>query len=840
MNIFARKYDKIVLSHPVLWVVFFSLFLVFFGYHALKFKLDASADSLMLEDDEDLIQYNDVINRYQMKDYLFITFDPADELFSGTSLDRLRNLRDYLAELKGVDSLLSIFDVPLITEPAESLAAIDINALKMLGDPDVDVKTAKGAILDSHIYKNLLLSADGKTTAIMIYLESDTSYWDIYNRRTRLLNKKREGPLTPEERELLRKTLDMYEPSYESYIKERHQFIRTVRSVIAPYREHAQIHIVGMPVIADDMMTFIKKDLVVFGIGVCIFIIATLTYIFRRKRWVFLLLLNCLCAVLLMTGILGFFSWKVTVISSNFISLMLILTLSMGIHLAVRFRHLSREMQQAGQVEIISVAVRKMVWPCLYTALTTILAFGSLLFSGIKPVIDFGWMMVIGLTITFLTTFLLFPSVLALLKKVPPLGKKKSRSRVTGTLAIAAEKHGVAVVIVSVCLAIVGIYGVINLKVENSFINYFSKNTELYQGMKLFDDQLAGTNPLEVLLRFGGPETEDSTQKSAETLGESDVDETMTDDDLEWEDDDFEYEDDDDDSGDYWFTPFKIDQIKKVHDHLEEMPEVGKVLSVASIIRFAEKLNGGREFDGLELAVLNKRIPQDMRSGWIDPFVSIDHNEARITLLVRDSLKDLRRKEFIGRIKNDLGEVLGFTEQEAKVSGVLILYNNMLQSLFRSQILTLGLVLSGIGIMLLILFKSVKLALIGIIPNLLAVTLVLGLMGLLNIPLDMMTITIAAITMGIAIDNSIHYIYRFREEYHRNGNYTRTLKVCHQSVGKAILNTSITVIFGFSILVLSNFIPTIYFGIFTALAMLVALLAILALLPILILTWRPF
>lgn len=832
MNIFARKYDKIVLSHPVFWVVFFALFLVFFGYHALKFKLDASADSLMLEDDEDLIQYNDVIDRYQMRDYLFITFDPADELFSRISLDRLRDLRDDLAELKGVDSLLSIFDVPLVTEPAQSLAAIDINALKTLREPGVDIKAAKGAILDSSIYKNLLLSADGKTTAIMIYLESDTSYWDIYNSRTRLLNKKREGALTPEERELLRKTLDMYEPSYESYIKERHQFIRTVRSVIAPYREHAQIHIVGMPVIADDMMTFIKKDLVAFGIGVCIFIIATLTYIFRRKRWVFLLLLNCLCTVLLMMGILGFLSWKVTVISSNFISLILILTLSMGIHLAVRFRHLNREMPQAGQVEIVSAAVRKMVWPCLYTALTTILAFGSLLFSGIKPVIDFGWMMVIGLTITFLTTFLLFPSVLALLKKAPPLGKKKRRSCVTGTLAIAAEKHGVAVIILCVSLAIVGVYGVMNLKVENSFINYFSQDTELYQGMKLFDDQLAGTNPLEVLLRFGGPEAEDSAQQSADAPAESDLDEYM-------DDDDFEFEDDDD-PGDYWFTPFKIDQIKKVHDHLEEMPEVGKVLSLASIIRFAEKLNNGREFDGLELAVLNKRIPQDMRSGWIDPFVSIDHNEARITLLVRDSLEDLRRKEFIHRIENDLGEVLGFTEQEAEVSGVLILYNNMLQSLFRSQILTLGLVLSGIGIMLLILFKSAKLALIGIIPNLLAVTLVLGLMGLLNIPLDMMTITIAAITMGIAIDNSVHYIYRFREEYHRNGNYTRTLKVCHQSVGKAILNTSITVIFGFSILMLSNFIPTIYFGIFTALAMLVALLAILALLPILILIWRPF
>lgn len=831
MSEFARKYDRIVLHHPIVVLIILSLVLLFFAYHARNFKLDASADSLMLEDDKDLIQYNEIIDRYQTKDFLFVTFDPYSELFTRSVLDILRDLRDDLGSLGGVDSIVSIFDGPLLMGSGRPITALNIEALKTLRDPDINIKTAKEEILNSPVYRKLLLSSDGRTTTILIYLKSDTDYWDLYNKRTRLLNKDREGTLSPEEQLLLKETLNAYEVSYDRFVAERHQFIQALRSIIAPYQKHAEIYLSGVPMIADDMMIFIKKDLVNFGFGVCIFIVATLTYIFRRKRWVFLPLLSCIVAVLLMMGMLGFYSWRVTVISSNFISLMLILTLSMNIHLVVRFRQLNRDMPRANQVDIVSAAVRKMVWPCLYTALTTILAFGSLVSSGIKPVIDFGWMMTIGLSITFLTTFLLFPAVLVLLKKIPPLHKKKRRSILTGSLALAAERYGNTVIIISICLAIFSVIGIANLRVENSFINYFSKNTEIYKGMKIVDDKLAGTVPLDVLLNFGEPEILDNPADDPVEIGETDRDESMDEDAFGWEEED--------DPRDYWFTPYKIEQIKKVHDYLESMPEVGKALSLASIIRFAEQLNDGKALDGLELGVLTKKLPDQMRSSWIDDFVSVEHNEARIMLLVRDSLKDLRRKEFLNRIHNGL-KALGFSTKEVKVSGVLVLYNNMLQSLFRSQIVTLGLVLSGIGIMLLLLFRSIKLAIIGIIPNLLAVGIVLGLMGLLDIPLDMMTITLAAITMGIAIDNSIHYIYRFREEYRRNGHYIRTLKICHQSVGKAILNTSITVIFGFSILVLSNFIPTIYFGIFTGLAMFVALLAILALLPKLILLWRPF
>jgi len=421
----------------------------------------------------------------------------------------------------------------------------------------------------------------------------------------------------------------------------------------------------------------------------------------------------------------------------------------------------------------------------------------------------------------------LFPSVLLLLKKSSPSITRRGQSFITSRLASIAKLHGGKVIVVSIVLAVISSIGISKLKVENSFINYFSKRTEIYQGMKLIDDKLGGTFPLDIILNFGEQQSNSTAENNL----------------VHTDDEDFLEQDDwagESDPRDYWLTPFKVEKIKEVHDYLAALPEIGKVLSLASIIRTAEQLNKGKEFDGIELGVLNKKIPDRIRSEVVDPYVSIDNNEARISVRILDSKKGIRRKELLDKITTDLSSKLGPSGIRVTVAGMLVLYNNMLQSLFKSQILSLGIVLLGIGIMLLVLFRSITLSIIGIIPNLLAVGIVLGIMGLTDTPLDVMTITIAAITMGIAIDNSIHYIYRFREEFAKNGNYTETLHLCHKTVGRAILNTSITIIFGFSILVLSNFLPTIYFGVFTGLAMFIALLSVLALLPKLILVWKPF
>ena len=571
--------------------------------------------------------------------------------------------------------------------------------------------------------------------------------------------------------------------------------------------------------IADDMITFIKKDLIIFGIGVFLFLIIMLTIIFRKLRWVLLPLVSCFYAGLLMIGLLGLVGWNVTVISSNFISLMLIITMSMNVHLIVRYRQLRKDFPNFSQHELVLNTTSKMVWPCFYTALTTIMAFSSLVVSGIKPVIDFGWMMTIGLSVTFLTSFILFPSILILLPKTDDESLTREEFQFTPRLASVTEKYGNNILIISLIFSVISVYGITRLQVENSFKNYFSNDTEIYKGLRLIDEKLGGTTPVDILLNLEDPE-----------IIENDED---------FEDFDALFSAFEEEQEKVWFTPERIEKVKEIHDYLESLPAIGKVLSLASIIRVGEQINEG-EFDAFELAIVSKRMPIELRESMIKPYLSEENNEVRISVRILDSLKDLRRKELLEKIKNDLTKKIGINEDKIKITGILVLYNNMLQSLFKSQILTLGVVMIGIGFMLVVLFRSLQLAIIGIIPNLFAAAIILGLMGLLKIPLDMMTITIAAITIGIAVDNSIHYIYRFREEFPKTKNYISTMHYCHANIGKAVFYTASTIIIGFSILVLSNFIPTIYFGLLTAFAMFIALFAALTLLPKLILIFRPF
>ena len=590
--------------------------------------------------------------------------------------------------------------------------------------------------------------------------------------------------------------------------------------MIKSYADVGKIYLGGIPMIADDMMTFIKSDIVVFGLGVLLFIIATLWFVFRKLIWIVVPISSCLFSVVIMMGLLGILGWKVTVISSNFIALMLILTMAMNIHMSTRFLQLRKDYPAKNNFEIISLTTNKMFWPILYTVLTTIFAFLSLIFSGIKPIIDFGWMMTFGLITSFIITFTLLPTLLnfAPTKNITLI--KDQDSKITSFLGSLSLNNKNSIFGVTGIVIILSVIGISKLEVENSFINYFNKDTEIYKGMKLIDEELWGTTPLEVILKFP-----DSKNKDTST-----------------EDDEFEDWGDEGEENDekYWFTKDKIDKIASVHNYLDSLPQIGKVLSFSSIIEVATQLNNNKPLGTLEMGVLYSKIPQNIKTEIIDPYLSIEDNEARISLRIIDSQENLRRNDLINKINIDLKDKIGLKESEFRLAGVLILFNNLLQSLFKSQILTLGLVMIGIFSMFIILFRNIKLSLIGVVPNFIAAFFILGIIGLLGIPLDMMTITIAAITIGIAVDNSIHYIYRFKEEFNKIKDYNKTLKKCHSTVGVAIFNTSITIVFGFSILVLSKFIPTIYFGVFTGIAMLLAMISVLTLLPSLILIVKPF
>ena len=813
---FEKIYKNSIINRPKFALLILTILLLVFGFFTKNFQLDASSDTLLLENDPDLKYLREINTKYGSKDFLVLTYTPEDTLLDNNTIENLTNLKNDLIELTWVNNVITILDVPLLKNNDDPLSE-RIKNFKTLSSEDVDKQRGFDEIINSPIYKEFVISKDGKTSGILVYIKSDKKLSEFIKTKNDYLNQKDESQLNSETKKEYKKFTKKYDNYKKLYNKKNHQNINEIRKIIKKHDSKAKIHLGGIPMIADDMMTYIKNDILVFGAGVFLFIICTLWFVFRNLLWVFIPLLSCFFSVLIMVGFLGLVGWKVTVISSNFIALMLILTMAMNIHMSVRYLQFKKENPNTLNSEAILWTSKKMFWPILYTVLTTICAFLSLIFSGIKPIIDFGWMMTVGLLVSLTITFTLLPSILNILSKDNKNYKDDKKSKITSVLSKIAQRNTKTIFASALVVIVVSIFGITKLEVENSFINYFDKKTEIYKGMKLIDDKLGGTTPLDVIVKFPNKEE------------------------VEKADDDFDnWDDEETDDSKYWFTRNKIDKIMLIHDYLDSLEPVGKVISFASMVRVAEDLNDGKKLQGLEMGVLYTKIPDSIKKEIIDPYISIKSNEARISLRVLDSKEDLRRNDLIKKINFDLQNKLGLGKEEFKLAGVLILFNNLLQSLFKSQILTLGVVMAGITFMFLILFRNVTLSLIGVVPNFMAAFLILGIIGLLGIPLDMMTITIAAITIGIAVDNSIHYIYRFKEEFKKIKNYNETLEKCHDTVGVAILNTSITIVFGFSILVLSNFIPTIYFGVFTGIAMLLAMISVLTLLPKLILVVKPF
>ncbi len=785
----ANFYQKNIIEKPKLVISILLLILITAFYFSKEFRLDASSETLLLEDDQDLKYLNEINDRYGAKEFLVLTYSPLGKMNSEETIKNLSLLKNDLKNLNWVHNVITLLDIPLLETTNESLVK-RIQNFKTLESDDIDKEKGFNEILNSPVFRNFVISEDGTTSGIIVYIKP---------------NKEITKNKSKKEIEILKDKIK----------KERHKNILEIREVIKKYNQNAEIYLGGIPMIADDMMTFIKNDIFTFGLGVLGFIILTLWYVFRKLIWIIIPISSCFFSVVLMIGFLGFVGWKVTVISSNFIALMLILTMAMNIHMSTRYLQLSKQFPEINKFEILTLTTRKMIWPIFYTVITTICAFMSLIFSEIKPIIDFGWMMTFGLVSSLTITFTLVPSLLNFVKNSNITIAKNKDSKITnyfGNLALNYKNYifGLTGIII-----ILSIFGMSKLEVENSFINYFDKKTEIYKGMKLIDEKLGGTTPLEVILKF--PKEEEQEKDSENDWGDEEENDEK-----------------------YWFTKDKIDKIKRVHNYLDSIEAVGKVLSFSSIIEVATKLNNNKSLGSLEMGVLYTKIPDTIKKEIIDPYISVKDSEARISLRIKDSLDGLRRNELINKINFDLENELGLKKDEFKLGGVLILFNNLLQSLFKSQILTLGFVMVGILLMFLILFRNIKISLIGVVPNFIAAFFILGIIGMAKIPLDMMTITIAAITIGIAVDNSIHYIYRFKEELNNFKDYNKTIKYCHSTVGIAILNTSITIVFGFSILILSNFIPTIYFGVFTGIAMLLAMISVLTLLPSLLLVFKPF
>jgi predicted RND superfamily exporter protein len=841
-----------VVDHPR-WVIFLVTVILAISVAGLpKLRLDASSDSLVLERDKDLDYARQVSRQFDSGDFLIVTYSPNTPLFEDKALQQLQQLHNELAKIEGVVAVSSILNVPLLYSPKRALRDMAKEPRNLL-DPDVDRTLAKAEFLESPIYRKLILSPDAKTTALQLNLAVDRKYIELITQRDDLRQKSQQEKLTGAEQHQLEQLTEEffnYRIAAETASRLR---VEAVRNVVDTYRSDAQIFVGGITMITADMISFIRKDLIVFGGAALLFMVFVLAVIFRSIKFVVIPMVTCLSAVTITLGMVCWAGWHLTVISSNFVALLLIIALSIIIHLVVRYREYEAVNPDWSQRALVLATGKYMVKPCLYTALTTIVAFVSLVTSGIRPVIDFGWMMTIGLVLATILAFVLFPAMLVLI----PREAAQRAQQVTAGKPLSAycadivDKLGNGVLVIALGVLLLSIWGISRLQVENRFVDYFQDETEIHQGLSLIDQKLGGTTSLDIILTPGAasalvisepPVIATSEEDPFAELGSADSSDPFDSPDEGGAEDPFGETDSLDETGkqknSVWMTAAGLLFIERIADYLDRQPEVGKVQSLATLYKVGKDINGS--LNNFELAVMEQSLTKDVDRVLVEPYLDRVTDQTRITMRVIDTYPGLQRSKLVERFRTDIAAMEGVNIDHVRFSGLLILYNNMLQSLFSSQIITIGAVFLGIGIMFVILFRSFLVALVALLPNMLAASAILGGMGLAGIPLDMMTITIAAITVGIGVDDTIHYLHRFKTELALDGDYLKTMHRAHRSIGRAMYYTSVIIVFGFSIMVLSEFIPTIYFGLLTGLAMVAALFGALFILPQLILVTRPF
>ncbi len=780
------------------------LFLILNLFYSNNLKIDASSDTLILQNDESF-QYFEYYNQiFPSKNFLVLAIQ-SNKKIEENYIKNINLIQNKLNKIEGVESTFSIVDTPILLLNNITLTDLGNKDILTINNSKNDLDLILNEFSSSPIFNNQIINEEQTVSSIIIYLKKDSIFNEIKKKRKKII--KEWGSSSVQYNNINKKYLNQK----RNFNKKRSVLILKIREQLDQNNKNYKYFLGGIDMIADDTINYVKKDIFTFSISVLIFIIIVLFIIFRNFQWVLIPLISTAYAVITMIGFIGFMNWEITAISSNFISLMLILSISMNIHIINNY---SINFLNPKITNKLLHTSKIMFWPCFYTALTTIVAFGSLLFSDIKPVIDFGKIMIIALSIVFFSSFTILPLLISFF---PNINKSSNlKFSILKNFYKLSIHHSKKILFFNLIIFLVSLVGIYKLNVENSFINYFKSNTEIYKGMKLIDNELGGTTPMDILIKF-----KDDIFYVPNDENENDIE---INEDLELSNDLFN----ENNQTISWFTNEKLDTIKKIHRFLENRFEIGKVQSLHSLIEIANQINK-EKLSVFELSVLYNEIPENYKKDLILPFLSIENNMIKISSRIKDSEK-IKRKELIDEINNYL-ETQFDNIEEYHVNGLLVLYNNMLQSLFGSQIKSFGIILLSIFVMFIILFQSLKISLLGMIPNIVASTFILGLIGLLRIPLDIMTITIAAVTIGIAVDNTIHYLYKIKVNNKENIDLNNSIENTHETVGYAVMTTSLTIAFGFSVLGLSNFIPTILFGLFTALAMIIAMFGVLITLP---------
>ena len=806
------KFIRIILRNSFVSVSFLLVFLAALYPGASNLQLDASSDSLVLENDPDLKIYREMGNLFSDSDFLIVTLRPNDGIFNSKSLQRIGKIENDILKINGVDQVLSILDAPIIEQPKVSLSEIGDN-IKYLLDENVDLKDAKQEILSNPIYQELIVSKDGTSTAFQILLDKNEEHENLIQQRYDLLDSDQPNNLFEINQKIDEQNLKIQE-------KEK-KIVAEIRSVISSNSDFGTLFLGGPAMIANDMIDFIKSDLSLFGLLVFIIFGLLLFLFFRDFKLAMIPLINAALVIYTTSSILGYADWKISVVSSNFIALLLILTISITVHVIERFIELKKE---DFDDHLIVETFSQMFIPCLFAVFTTGVAFLSLISGDIKPVLEFGKMMTVGIFVVFVFTFTFVPLSLNIFS-FETLQESSRVSRFPEAIGKNIISNKAMILSISMFATLLFLFGINNLKVENKFIDYFKKNTEIYQGMSELDEKLGGTATLDIIIY-----EPDNFLEDEEEVGDEFDD--LFDEDI--------FDDNNSESSGYWWNIYNLKRLEEIHDYLDENENIGKVLSVSSGIKLARKINDNNELNDLELALLRSVLPEDIKDTVLNSYISDDDSIVRVSSRVVESSESLNRDHLLKTIDLDLQQKFGISSDKFKITGLAVLYNNMLQSLFTSMLNSILIVYVVIALMLLILFRSVKIMFAGLLPNILIGLAVLGTMGLFKIPLDIMTITVASISVGIAVDNTIHYLYKFRSEYKLKKNFNEALIGSHSTIGKAIFYTASTISCGFMIFSFSNFIPTIYFGIFTALAMSFAFLVSLTLLPVLLEKMKAF
>jgi len=492
-------YDSLVFKHSKLMLLVFAVLLAMLSPFAGNFRLDASSDSLVLENDKSLKYFRDVVSQYSGSELLILTYSPQGDLFADETLEDISKLRENLLQLDHVESVISIVDAPLTQSPPVTLGELATSPQTLL-DARTDRELARIEFRDTDLYSDLLVSEDYSTTAIVVSLKGNVEVSSLLDRRDELRALRDSPEFTPELAAELKTVSLEHQDKAAAFQVERSALIANVRSLMLEHKDSAKLFLGGLPMIVADSVAFINADVVVFGSAALLVIIFILIIAFRQFGWVLVPLISCAGTGFIIVCLLGLLNWPISVVSSNFLSLLLIITLSLNIHLIVRYRELAKLNSDFDQRTLLSQTVRSKFIPCLYTALTTIVAFASLIVSGIRPVIDFGWIMCLGILVAILTTFTLFPALAMFMK---PRGVAQNRDAISKLILSGAQvlhKKGVIVSLFFFIVAGLAAYGVANLTVENRFIDYFKPDTEIYQGMLEIDAKLGGTTPLDIIL----------------------------------------------------------------------------------------------------------------------------------------------------------------------------------------------------------------------------------------------------------------------------------------------------------------------------------------------------